>query len=69
MNARSRCDQNGKRLTRNLCRSTDGSWGVTVWWGGANGLGTDARRYYYASRKAARAACITDEIGRNGRVG
>ncbi len=61
-------DQNGNRLSANVRRESDGSWGRTVWFGGANGFATTVRRYFYRSRAEARKGCISDEIGRDGRV-
>jgi hypothetical protein len=55
-------DQNGNRLTQNIKREETSKgllWGVTVWFGGWNGLGTNVRRYYYKTRKEARNADIS----------
>lgn len=61
-------DQNGKRLAAKVAREADGTWGANVWFGGANGLGTDVRRYYYETRDDARCADISHEIGKFSRV-
>lgn len=54
-------DQNGKRVTRSVRREADGSWGVTVWFGGAfNGLATSITRLRFRTRAAARGADISD---------
>jgi len=60
-------DSNGNRITRSIAREGDG-WGVTVWFGGLNGLATDVRRYVYATREQARRASISDAVGRDGRI-
>ena len=54
-------DQNGRVLHLNVRREADGTWGANVWWGGAWGFATDAKRYFYKTRDAARAANIADE--------
>ena len=62
-------DSNGTTLRRNVRRGKEGgTWGVNVWFGGANGLGTNVRRYYYQTRATAQEGGISDEVGRNGRV-
>ncbi|MCY4653245.1 MAG: hypothetical protein OXC95_08785 [Dehalococcoidia bacterium] len=61
-------DSNGKVLRRNVRPEGEG-WGVTVWMGGINGLGTDEMRFIYQSRDAARRGDISDEIGKRGRIG
>lgn len=53
-------DQNGRRLTRSVKRERDGSWSATVWFGGCNGLGTDARRLRFKTRASARQADISN---------
>lgn len=55
-------DQNGNRITKDVRREPDGTWGANVWWG--SGCVTCVRRYYYATREAARHADISDEPGR-----
>lgn len=55
-------DSNGRPVTPSVSHDADG-WGVTVWMGGRNGLATDVRRYYYATRAQARAASISDAPG------
>jgi hypothetical protein len=59
-------DQNGNRLTKNVRRESDGTWGANVWFG--HNPPTSLRRYYYATQSQARAADISDEPGRNGCV-
>jgi len=65
-------DQNGRTLRRDVRRETlpggHEAWGVNVWSGGAGGLATTVRRYYYASREKARAGDISDDVGKRGRV-
>jgi len=57
-------DSNGNRLYRNVRRAVtaDGTegWGVTVWSGGINGLGTSVRRLVFETREQARKADISD---------
>ena len=60
-------DQNGKTLTRSI-KKEEAGWGVTVWFGGINGLVTNVRRYYYESKSAAQDADISDNIGYRGRI-
>jgi len=60
-------DSNGNTLTSSISREGSG-WGVTVWFGGYNGLGIDVRRYTYETRAAARRGDISDSIGQNGRL-
>ena len=60
-------NSNGAILVRDVRRENDG-WGVNVWFGGVNGLGTNERRYVYETRQAARSGDISDEIGRHGRI-
>jgi hypothetical protein len=61
-------DSNGNRVTRNVSRDNQCGWGATVWFGGANGLAVNVRRYAYATRQQAVRADISDEIGQRGRV-
>jgi len=61
-------DQNGNDLTRSVKKEENG-WGSNVWFGGINGLGTNVRRYYYSTKKAALKSDISDEIGKDGRIG
>ena len=58
-------DSNGRRVERDIRREGN-VWGANVWWG--SGCVTTVRRYYYATRAAARKADVADEIGKNGRV-
>ena len=60
-------DNNGKTLSKNVKKEEQG-WGVTVWFGGLNGLGTNVRRYYYETRSQAQNGDISDDIGKRGRV-
>jgi len=62
-------DSNGRRVFRDIRREEgeEGNvWGVNVWFG--CGWVTNVRRYYYATRAAARKADISDEVGKNGRI-
>jgi hypothetical protein len=62
-------DSNGRRVFRDIRREEgeEGDvWGVNVWFG--CGCVTNVRRYYYATRAAARKADISDEVGKNGRI-
>ena len=62
-------DQNGKRITQKVCREADGTWGATVWSGGLlSECVTSVRRYHYATRREARDADISDDIGKSGRI-
>ena len=61
-------DMNGNAVTKSVRRESDGTWGATVWFGGGLGPATDVRRYYYMTRRDARAADISDVIGQRGRV-
>jgi hypothetical protein len=67
-------DQNGRPIRKNIARESAPrgdapiAWGVTVWFGGWNGLGTDVRRYFYRTRDEARKADISDRLGQRGRV-
>ena len=49
-------DSNGKRITRDIRRESDGTWGANVWFGGAVGPATTPRRYFYQTKAAARNA-------------
>jgi len=60
-------DPNGNPLHSNVRREGDG-WGVTVWFGGFNGLGTNVRRYVYRTRAQARDGDISDSVGDRGRI-
>ena len=60
-------DSNGKNLTKSVKEEEQG-WGVNVWFGGANGLGTNVRRYYYETKAQAQNGDISDDIGKRGRV-
>ena len=60
-------DQNRNPLHRCIHREA-GAWGVTVWFGGGNGLATNVRRYFYKTRKQARDGDISDTVGKRGRV-
>ena len=60
-------DSNGKKLTKSVKKEEQG-WGATVWFGGANGLGTNVRRYYYETKTQAQNGDISDEIGKRGRL-
>jgi len=62
-------DSNGQPLAKRVRQSANGRWGRTVWFGGLNGLGTNVRRYYYRTHRAALAGDISDAIGRRGRIG
>lgn len=53
-------DQNGRRVTRSVRREAEDLWGVTVWFGGWNGLATDVRRLTFRTRESARRADISD---------
>ncbi len=57
----------GNVVCRNLRREPDGLWGVTVWFGGWNGIVTNIRRYHYATRDQAQHADISHDIGEHGR--
>lgn len=59
-------DSNFKPVYQDVRLEALGRWGANVWLG--HGMVTDVRRYYYTSRKNARQADISDEIGQNGRV-
>ncbi len=59
-------DTNGNRINLDIRREQDG-WGRNVWWG--SGCVTNVRRYVYATRRQARRGDISDDIGRNGRIG
>lgn len=60
---------NGQRLTPAIRQEADGTWGVTVWFGGLNNFGTNVRRYRYATRAQARSANISHTPGdSSGRV-
>lgn len=65
-------DQNGRAMRHDVRLETIGGrevWGATVWFGGGcGGLATNARRYYYDTAAAARAADISDVPGARGRV-
>jgi len=56
-------DQNGNRLSKDVRREPDGTWGVTVWFGTP---ATNVRRYYYRTREQARQGDISDGPGQNG---
>ena len=58
----------GNPVRRNIRRQSDGSWAVTVWWGGLSGCAAEMRRYYYETRRQARGGDISDDIGQHGRV-
>ena len=60
-------DSNGTRTSSNV-KKENGSWGVNVWFGGVNGLGTNVRRYYYHTREQAREGNIAHDIGKYGRI-
>ena len=57
-------DQNGRPVRRNVARAPDGTWGANVW--EVIGAWSDytyakaMRRYFYPTRKLARAADISD---------
>lgn len=51
-------DSNGNILRRDIRREGDG-WGVTVWFGDLNGLGTNVQRRIYPTRSEARDADIS----------
>lgn len=51
---------NGHPLRRNISQEEDGTWGVNVWMGGINGLGTNECRKFYATRSKARDGDISD---------
>ncbi len=59
-------DENGTQVTRSIREEQDGTWGRNVWFG--SHYVTTVRRYFYASRQAAAAGDISDDIGKNGRV-
>ena len=68
-------DINFHKVTRNIHRvvttfSASGKrteiWAANVWFG--NGVVTSIRTYYYRTRRNARNADISDDIGKNGRV-
>lgn len=64
-------DFNGNRVQANVRREDVGGrqlWGATVWFGGLYGVASDVRRYYYATRAAARRGSISDTPGKRGRV-
>ena len=60
-------DSNGNRLTRDIRREGAG-WGVNVWFGGWNGLGTNLRRYVYRTKRQAQNGDISDGVGSSGRI-
>ena len=53
-------DQNGRRVTRSVRREEDGTWGVTVWFGGPPGIATNIVRLRFRTREAARFADISN---------
>jgi len=65
---RTTTDQNGRTVTANVAREADGTWGANVWCGSGPWGATTLRRYYYATRSAARDANIGDEPGKRGCV-
>jgi len=60
-------DSNGKKLTKSIKKEKRG-WGVNVWFGGCNGLGTNVMRYYYETRAQSKNSDISDNIGNRGRL-
>ena len=59
-------DANFEDLEPAVEQESDGSWGVTVWFGSTPA--TCVRRYYYRTRKEAEAGDIGDDIGQRGRI-
>lgn len=58
-------DASGHRVYKHV-EYEDGWWGVNVWMG--NGQSMVLMRYYYATRRLAREANISDQVGEHGRV-
>lgn len=59
-------DQNGNRVTKDIRREADGTWGRNVWWG--SGCVTNLqRRTGYASHKAAWAGDISESAAETNR--
>lgn len=59
-------DSNGDKVRTSVVRCDDGTWSAMVYWGCHNV--TDVREQRYDTREAARAADLSDGIGRNGRL-
>lgn len=54
-------NQNGNPIAKNVRQEPDGSWGCNVWFG--QYPPTNLRRNFYETRKQARRADISDDIG------